>query len=194
VNNDPCVDERADRDRAAVALARNQAGSRYAVGRVRYYSALAHTAFHTPPATPDELVWIRGMRDDWFDANDVAARPYPSDQCGLCSTVWMWAGKRAQAAYQQAALQEALDDAQAAFDECLEENADVPDDGGAPDVQPPADDDEALDMIGVATPGFGGSERCLASRVGHGHEGEMCRVRLGADRRCQYHGGGLAAA
>jgi hypothetical protein len=65
---------------------------------------------------------------------------------------------------------------------------------GTPAVKPePKADhqgDEGNNYVPSNIPSFYG--RCLAARTGHGHEGEPCRVHLGKDGVCQYHGGSNA--
>jgi hypothetical protein len=180
---DVCANERRARDAARDATRRMRAGYVYANQQVAYYLNLARTE---RDPTQAELDWMDDI-EPFFDPAAVAARPHPQDTCGLCSTIWSWLGRRAQAYTALPPLEATARAAQAALRECLAGNPQAPADAPPPPFAPPESDDEAIELIG-ASGGDAHRVLCQAPRVGHGHVGDPCRVRLGRDGVCQYHG------
>lgn len=109
---------------------------------------------------------------------------------GVPADVWAAADLVNQRRAQLAAANDARRAAQAALNPCRQANPlpaapapaqPVPPADGQPAPEPGAEGD------GAAVPSLS-SLLCGMPRVGHGHEGDPCRVRLGADGVCQYHG------
>ena len=123
--------------------------------------------------------------------------PSPSQTyvAGVPADVWAAADLVNQRRAQLAAANDARRAAQAAFNRCRQENplpaAPAPAQPAPVQPAPPPDGQSApepgAEGDGAAVPSLS-SLLCGMPRVGHGHEGDPCRVRLGEDGVCQYHG------
>lgn len=169
-----CETQREARDAAARELGKAQRYHTYATRRIRELAR----GLRRP--TPEQRAWARGMQHTWLEPAEVVSHR-PTGWPQPYWTIASWAEHRAEVAVALPGLRAKAIAAQRALRECL---GAIP-----PVVEPvpvPTNDQEADALIA----GLGG--RCGLARVGHGHVGEACRVRLGDDGICQHHGAAVA--